>query len=166
MAEAKLTLQLVLHAGETLETGDGRSVRLDEAPQALEVSGWIRHHGWTLKLSAPARLTWPVHPYNPYRNAPESDLEHAVGDLTTDLLARESERGSFQARLNSDRDAYMWLEAYRVLEPKLGSERHARWRRELERNIAELAADSAERADFPGYQSPFIGTSPNPLSLW
>src|SRR5258708_23767456 len=87
MAEAKLTLQLVLHAGETLETGDGRSVRLDEAPQALEVSGWIRHHGWTLKLSAPARLTWPVHPYNPYRNAPETDLEHAVAALTTELKA-------------------------------------------------------------------------------
>jgi hypothetical protein len=83
-----------------------------------------------------------------------------------DLLAAESERGTFQARLNSDRDAYMWLEAYRVLEGKLGDQRRARWRHELERNIAELAADSAERIDFPGYQSPFIGTSPNHLSLW
>jgi len=83
-----------------------------------------------------------------------------------DLLASEGERGSFQARLNSDRDAYMWLEAYRVLVGNLGAERRARWRRELERSIAELAADSAERADFPGYQSPFIGTSPNHLSLW
>jgi hypothetical protein len=83
-----------------------------------------------------------------------------------DLLAGESERGTFQERLNSDRDAYMWLEAYRILEPHLGEERRARWRRELERNITELAADSAERIDFPGFQSPFIGTSPNHLSLW
>jgi tetratricopeptide (TPR) repeat protein len=88
MSEAKLTLQLVLHPGETLETDDGRSVRLDETPQALEVSGWIRHHGWTLKLGAPARLTWPVRPYNPYRNAPETGIEHAVGALTTELEAK------------------------------------------------------------------------------
>src|SRR4029077_5729007 len=27
-------------------------------------------------------------------------------------------------------------------------------------------ADSAERSGFPGFQSPFIGTSPNHLSLW
>jgi hypothetical protein len=88
MSEAKLTLQLVLHPGETLETDDGRSVRLDETPQALEVSGWIRHHCWTLKLGAPARLTWPVRPYNPYRNAPETGIEHAVGALTTELEAK------------------------------------------------------------------------------
>ena len=83
-----------------------------------------------------------------------------------DLLAGESERGAFQARLNSDRDTYMWLDAYRILEPHLRAERRAHWRRELERNITGLAADSAERSDFPGFQSPFIGTSPNHLSLW
>ena len=88
MAKAKLTLQLVLHAGEMLETDDGRSFRLDETPQELEVSGWIRHHGWTLKLSAPAKLTWPVRPYNPYRNVPETGIEHAVGALTTELEAK------------------------------------------------------------------------------
>jgi hypothetical protein len=85
MAKARLTLQLVLHPGETLETDDGRSVQLDETPQELEVSGWIRHHGWTLKLSQPAKLTWPARPYNPYRNAPETGIEHAVGALTTEL---------------------------------------------------------------------------------
>ena len=71
-----------------LETDDGRSFRLDETPQELEVSGWIRHHGWTLKLSAPAKLTWPVRPYNPYRNVPETGIEHAVGALTTELEAK------------------------------------------------------------------------------
>jgi len=88
MAKARLTLQLVLHPGEDLETDGGRSLRLDETPQELEVSGWIRHHGWTLKLSAPAKLTWPVRPYNPYRNALETGIEHAVGALTTELEAK------------------------------------------------------------------------------
>ena len=83
-----------------------------------------------------------------------------------DLLAGESERGAFQARLNSDRDTYMWLDAYRILDLHLGEKRRARWLRELERNITGLAADSAERSGFPGFQSPFIGTSPNHLSLW
>jgi len=84
MAKARFTLQLVLHAGEMLEAGD-RSVHLDDQPFDLDFSGAIHHHGWTLKLDQPARLTWPVHPFNPYRNAPETGLEHAVGALVTEL---------------------------------------------------------------------------------
>ena len=130
--------------------------------KALEVRG----DGWRLfphTVLAAAVLYVKSDPSNHrYQDPKTLALATKIGDL----LAAESERGSFQARLNSDRDAYMWLEAYRVLEPKLGSERRARWRHELEKNIAELAADSAERSDFPGYQSPFIGTSPNHLSLW
>jgi hypothetical protein len=83
-----------------------------------------------------------------------------------DLLASENERGLYEGRLNSDRDTYMWLEAYRILETELGAERRKRWKLALEANIRILAADSAERVDFPGFQSPFIGTSPNHLSLW
>src|SRR5262249_26066586 len=83
-----------------------------------------------------------------------------------DLLAAESERDRYEGRLNSDRDTYMWLEAYRLLEQQLGAERRKRWKQALEANIKTLAADSAERLDFPGFQSPFIGTSPNHLSLW
>jgi hypothetical protein len=58
------------------------------------------------------------------------------------------------------------LEAYRLLKAKLGAEREKRWRRELEKNVAELASDVAARRDFPGYQSPYIGTSPNHFALW
>ena len=83
-----------------------------------------------------------------------------------DLLAAESEKGAYQERLDHHRDTYMWLEAYRLLERDLGEERRARWRRELEKNIAPLAADSAERVDFPWYNSPYIRTSPNHFSLW
>ena len=80
-------------------------------------------------------------------------------------LTKASEN-SFEARLNSDRDVYVWLEAYRLLKAKLGAERERRWRRELEKNVAELASDVAARKDFPGYQSPYIGTSPNHFALW
>jgi hypothetical protein len=130
--------------------------------KALEAKG----DGWRLfphtVLAAAVLYAKPDAANSRYRNRATLALAMQIGDL----LAGESEHGGFQARLNSDRDAYMWLEAYRVLEHQLGDERRARWRRELERNIAELAADSAERAHFPGYQSPFIGTSPNHLSLW
>jgi hypothetical protein len=97
-----------------------------------------------------------------YRNPGMLALALKIGDL----LAGEHERGTYQERLNSDRDTYMWLEAYRLLEPELGAERRVRWRRSLEGNVAVLAADTSARMNFPGYQSPFIGTSPNHLSLW
>lgn len=72
-------------------------------------------------------------------------------------MAGESEHGRFETRLNSDRDVYVWLEAYRLLKARLGAEREKRWRRELETNVAELVSDVAARRDFPGYQSPYIG---------
>src|SRR5689334_9590418 len=103
-----------------------------------------RGDGWRLfphtVLAAAVLYVKSDPPNRRYQDSKTLDLAMKIGDL----LATESERGSFQARLNSDRDAYMWLEAYRVLEPKLGNERRGRWRHELERNIAELAADSAE----------------------
>jgi hypothetical protein len=89
-------------------------------------------------------------------------LAEAVGDF----LASESEEGRFQPRLDSHRDAYMWLEAFRLLQPELGPDRRARWRREIEKQVAPLAEATAERQDFPRYQSPFISTSPNHYALW
>jgi len=89
MAKARLTLQLVLHAGETLETADGRTLQLDEKPLDIEGLSSIRHHGWMLKLDQPARLIWPVRPYNPYANAPETGIEHAVGALVTELEGKQ-----------------------------------------------------------------------------
>lgn len=45
--------------------------------------GWglIRHHGWVLRVSESAELTWPEFPFNPCRNAPETELSKAVGLL-------------------------------------------------------------------------------------
>src|SRR6185295_1669487 len=59
-----------------------------------------------------------------------------------------------------------WIDAFRLLEKDLGDERWAVWRREMEKNLKEAADDVAGRAHFPRYQSPFIRTSPNHLSIW
>lgn len=87
MGDASINLQLVLKAGEVLETAH-RKVTLGADPIELgpeQIGGWIRHGGWTLKTPPTARLTWPVLPFNPYRNAPETDMRHAVGRLQVPL---------------------------------------------------------------------------------
>jgi hypothetical protein len=85
--EAWLTLQLVLRPGEALETGTA-SMMLSAEPVNLgpqQIGDVIRHHGWTLKVGPDAHLVWPVYPYNPYANAPETTLDHAVGALSFPL---------------------------------------------------------------------------------
>ena len=130
--------------------------------RALEARG----NGWRLfphNVLAAAVLYARQDPANRrYRDPKMLALAMRIGDL----LATESDRGTFESRLNSDRDAYMWLDAFRLLRPELGAERRQRWQRALFRSIETMAEDSARIADFPGYQSPFIGTSPNHLSLW
>ena len=54
-----------------------------------------------------------------------TDLAAQIGDL----VAKESEAGTYQARLDHHRDTYMWLESYRLLEKDLAAERRARWRK-------------------------------------
>lgn len=84
--EAFTALQLVLHAGETLETAKGKVVLSDEKLNLSgEKLGWIRHHGWKLQVDPAANLTWPVYPFNPYRDALETTLDHAVGALSVPL---------------------------------------------------------------------------------
>jgi len=87
MGDASLNLQLVLRVGEVLETARTK-VTLDKSPVDLgpeQIGGWIRHGGWTLKVPPTAHLTWPVLPFNPYRNARETDLRYAVGRLQVPL---------------------------------------------------------------------------------
>jgi hypothetical protein len=38
-----------------------------------------------MRIDPAARLVWPVYPFNPYANAPETALEWAVGALSVDL---------------------------------------------------------------------------------
>jgi hypothetical protein len=86
--DPRLTLQLSLRHGETLETGAGRKIVLDRERVELtpdELGGSIRHHGWAFKFDPTARLIWPVYPHDPYTNAPEKSLDHAVGALSVPL---------------------------------------------------------------------------------
>ena len=87
LEDATLTLQLRLKAGEALETAKTKVV-LGEQPVELtpeQIGGWVRHRGWTLTVDPTARLSWPVYPFNPYRNGPETTLVHAVGALSVPL---------------------------------------------------------------------------------
>lgn len=139
--------------------------RLDENPAAglreLETNQTWVHFPYA--LIAMAVLYARRHPANhDFQDRSILALALRIGDL----LAAEDEAGRFAPRLDSYRDAYMWLEAYRLLEPQLGDARARRWRGCLERNIGALAPDTAAWKDFPSYGGVFIGTSINHLAFW
>ena len=137
--------------------------RLDAQPapdlQALETQEGRRQ--WThfpFAILVPAVLYAKQHPANPHYHDPRMlRLAIRIGDL----LAQENDKGRFTPRLDSDWDTHMWLEAYRQLEPDLGDARRARWKSAILQNAALVYPDAAERVNFPWYNSPYIGTSPN-----
>jgi hypothetical protein len=149
-----------------LEAGAAKvEKRLADVPtadlKAIETNSDWRHFPYA--ILAPAVLYAKRHPQNPRYHDPRMlALAISVGDL----LAREHERGVFEPRGDSDWDVYMWLEAWRLLQPELGEERRARWRKAIEENVATLVEGAAERVDFPWYNSPYTGTSPNHYALW
>jgi hypothetical protein len=149
-----------------LEAGcDKVAARLNAEPGAdlktLESQTAWRHFGYA--ILPPAVLYTTKHDGNRrYRDSRMKDLAIRIGDL----LADEDEKGKFGPRLDSDWDTYMWLEAYRLLNAELSDARRARWRRLIEANIALVEKDAIDRLDFPWYQSPFIGTSPNHYAQW
>jgi hypothetical protein len=117
--------------------------------------GW-KHFPYA--ILAPAVLYAKRHPDNSHFHDPRMlSLALKIGDL----LTSEDEKGVYEPRLDSDWDTYMWLEAYRLLERDLGEERRNRWRQHILRNAELVYSDTAERVDFPWYNSPYIGTSPN-----
>jgi hypothetical protein len=130
--------------------------------KALEnpISEW-RHFPYA--ILAPAVLYAKRHPANARYHDPKMlALALRIGDL----LASEHERGVFEPRGDSDWDTALWLEAYRLLERELGTERRARWAKAIKENIVLLVADAKDRIDFPWYHSPYIGTSPNHYAQW
>ena len=149
-----------------LEAGAAKvDQRLNEEPKAdlkaLELRAGWRHFPYS--ILAPAVLYAKKHPANThYRDPKMLALAVRIGDL----LASENEKGVYEPRLDSDWDTYMWLEAWRLLEGELGAERRARWKHNIEENIALVVRDAQERLDFPWYHSPFIGTSPNHYVQW
>lgn len=101
IAGAELHLQLVLQSGVEIETAAGRKATLDDKAirwNGEELGGWIRHRGWTLKLPPGARLAWPVYPFNPYRNGPETNFTHAVATLSVPLEPRQAANGQPSSR--------------------------------------------------------------------
>jgi len=82
--EAQLTLQLVLKPGDAVDTAKGRFIPGGGKVEQPDVAR-VRHRGWTLTTSVPATLTWPVYPFNPYFNGPETSLDRAVATLTIPL---------------------------------------------------------------------------------
>jgi hypothetical protein len=100
LGDVHLNLQLVLKAGEALETARGKFAlskgRLELGPE--QIGGWVRHRGWTLTVDPTARLAWPVLPFNPYRNGPETDLRHAVGVLSVKVAVRPPPEGGLNWR--------------------------------------------------------------------
>jgi hypothetical protein len=151
---------------ELLEAGSAQvEKRLNGEPsadlKALETQPYWRHFPYS--ILAPAVLYAKQHPDNHHYHDPKMlALAMRVGDL----LASENEKGRFEPRLDSDWDTYMWLEAYRLLDPQLGEERRARWKQAIMTNVGPLEAEAVTRVDFPLYQSPFIGTSPNHLAQY
>ncbi len=127
--------------------------------QALETQeGRRQWNHFPFAILVPAVLYAKQHPANSHYHDPRMlRLAIRIGDL----LAQENEKGRFTPRLDSDWDTHMWLEAYRLLQADLGDERRARWKSAILQNVALVYPDAAERVDFPWYNSPFIGTSPN-----
>jgi len=144
-----------------LESGTQKvQARLDQDSNiSLEkiekAEGW-RHFPYA--ILAPAVLYSKAHPQNPHHRDREMlDLAIRIGDL----LAAEDEAGTFEPRGDSDWDTYIWMEAWKLLSDELGATRKERWKKAIERNVALVWHDADERVDFPWYNSPYIGTSPN-----
>ena len=128
---------------------------------ALEARPDWRHFPYA--ILAPAVLYAKKHPDNSRYHDPKMlALAIRIGDL----LASENEKGRYEPRLDSDWDTGLWLEAYRLLAPELGEQRRTRWKQEIEKTVTPLIPELTERLDFPWYNSPYIGTSPNHYALW
>jgi hypothetical protein len=163
-----LTVLLFAAASASGAALPGRYFQLMEAgikqidASALKVEQRPKSHYIPGALMVASVLYAKAHPDNPRAgDAATLALALELGDL----LAAESEAGIYVKRTDHHRDTYMWLEAYRILEPKLGEPRRARWRSELLKVIGELARQAAERQDSPAYTSPF-GVSVNHTALY
>ena len=101
-AVSGMTLQLVLKTGQVLETGTGKKITLGEEKiewGEKELGGLVRHNGWILHIPPGMRFTWPVYPFNPYKDKPETELALAIGTLSIPLKAENQE---FRFSLEAD----------------------------------------------------------------
>jgi len=114
-------------------------------------------------MFAAAVLYAKQHPANPSsRDKKKLELALALGDLFADA----SEKDTGENKQDYEWEIHFWLDTYRLLEPELGPERRARWRKELQKIVSWFARETAGRLDFPRYQGPYIRTSTNHLALF
>jgi hypothetical protein len=146
--------------GRYFELMDSAIATVD--PAALKVEQRPKAHFVPGALMVATVLYAKAHPDN-HRAGDPAVLALAL--KLGDILASESEAGIYTTRSDHHRDTYMWLEAYRLLEPKLDQQRKDRWRRELMKQIATLAQEAADRRDRAAYTSPF-GVSVNHTALF
>jgi hypothetical protein len=111
----------------------------------------------------PAVLYAKSHPLNKHYNDPAMlTLAEKIGDM----LVKENDNGNYGARQDTDWDTYMWLEAYRILENRLGDKRREEWKRVLLKNLQPLHELLVKYRKRPWYNAPFIVTSPNHYSIY
>ncbi len=138
---------------------------LDDQPNA-RLSDLETRKGWyhfPFAILPAAVLYKRANPANPFQGkAAMLDLAVKIGDL----LVREDAAGTFSPRLDSYRDAYMWLEAYRLLQGDLDAKRRSEWAAVLARNAALLVPDLEAWKDVAAYTEDFLGTSPNHFAWW
>lgn len=149
-----------------LEAGSAQvkeSLDAEAAPSLQQLEARPDWHHFPYAILAPAVLYARKDSSNRHYHDPGMlKLALRIGDL----LASEDEKGRFEPRLDSDWDTYMWLEAYRILQPQLGAERRRRWQGAIERNTALLVGGARARLNFAWYDSPYLGTSPNHYVQW
>ena len=122
--------------------------------------GWIHFPNAILM---PAVLYTKKYPVNKrYGDTAMLNLALRIGDF----LVKEQEAGNYSKRGDSDWDTYMWLEAYRILESKLGEQRRQSWKKVLLEELQLLEPKLVKRLDYPWYNAPFIITSPNHFAIY
>ena len=151
---------------QLLEAGIARVQERFRSDQNVTLALLESEPGWTHFPNAilmPAVLYTKSHPLNKrFGDASLLTLAEDIGDM----LVTEYDKGNYTARGDNDWDTYMWLEAYRILETKLGEERRLRWKKVLLKELSLLEPRLALCQDYPMYNAPYITTSPNHYSIY
>lgn len=151
---------------ELLESGIKRiekELAAHPQPTLLLLEGGRPFDHFPHAILLPAVLYSKSHPSNKlFGDTSLVVLAKRIGDL----LVTEYEKGNYTARYDHDWDTYMWLEAYRLLEKKLGNERKLRWQKALMENLELLEPLLVKYQDYPWYNAPFITTSPNHYAIY
>src|SRR5207247_2567897 len=165
-ATAAWSEQLPAQYFRLLEAGIAQVGKQMDTQPAPNLEALTARPGWKRfpqSILAAAVLYAKQHAANAhYRDPKMFSLAIRIGDL----LATECEKNHAETCFEEEWDAHMWLEAYRLLAPELGEERRVRWRRSIEAEVAPLAFDAMKRQEFPWYNTPYIGTSPNHFASW